>query len=206
MSSKLDVQQEWVVQRGWLLRNTQNLLFFYTAHMTRCQYVSVVLSQNFGHFNHTAGQITSFHLVWGVKASDSSSVCIQLLRAWAALAWAELPPCRFSHQIYWSLSCWCCQSIVQQITLASKNDKMGQIPLFLQHLVFSRMQMRRRTIKAEAPTEISSQLGKNWVAEEIKKTIKLCEARRGRDGLWTGKGLFILVDYSVCPQINILIF
>lgn len=47
--------------------------FFPPANVTRCQYVSVVLSHNCGHFNHAAGQIASFHLVWGVKRSDCRS-------------------------------------------------------------------------------------------------------------------------------------
>lgn len=95
---------------------------------TRCQYVAVVLSNSCRHFNHTAVWTTSLDLAWGVKCCDCSSVCIQLFRAWAALASAELPLCRFSHQIYWSFSCWCSlhSSRVQQIIHASKNEKMDK--------------------------------------------------------------------------------
>lgn len=79
--------------------------------------MSVLFSHNCGHFNHAAGSIASFHIVWGVKRWDCSAVSIQPLRIGAGLASAELPLCRVSHQIYWSLSCrcWLHYSSIQQI-------------------------------------------------------------------------------------------
>lgn len=77
MSSKLDEHgAAGVGGAAWLtFPKYPELLFSPPANVTRCQNVSV-LSHNCAGFNHSAGQIGSLELVWGVKRSGCCSICI----------------------------------------------------------------------------------------------------------------------------------
>lgn len=187
-------QQEWVmVQRGWLFWNTQNLLFFFPpTNVTRCQYVSVVLSHNCGHFNHAAGQIASFHLVWGAKRSDCRSDQLAsnswgpelLLHEQNFLSVAFL--IRFIDLYLADVGCTNLES--SRLYTPPENEKMEQIPLFLQHRAFSRTHMSTRAMKAEAPTSIGSHKCSgeksrgDWDAEE-KKNNKTLLGLQGKVGI-----------------------